>query len=401
MSPSPIDTTNMPLSPDANYIKKLIIFSMIGFLCYIAVNMRLPLVPVHAASMGISTAQIGFINAVYYLIACVMSLPLAFFSDSFGKKAMACTGLIVLSISAFSLCIAHNVIQFAAIYAGLGLGLAAYLPTMMALVADISPLSHLGRSYGWFTTAQNVGAGLGPAIGALLVRRIGFSCTFMVMGIAIFFSCLWSFLSIPNSPPPLSRVSSSGLSGLSELYRNRRLMIGFLATVINCFGLGMFTTFFPLFAQNRHLQIEQIGWVFLAQGVINAVSRIPLGRISDSVSDRISLVAWGSFIIALSMAGFGLSTQFVPFLLSALVLGVGVACAFTAIGALIAESAPTGHRSLAMGCYNTCIFLSLMISSACMGGVVEWIGFDIGFLLTSAGMLLTIFFIRSPAIGKP
>lgn len=387
-----------PLSENqagVSYARKLFAFSMIGFLCYVAINIRLPLVPLHAEAMGITTTRIGLINAAYYLVACLMSLPLSFFADAFGKKTIACAGLVVLSIGAFSLFLATNFIQFAAIYACLGFGMAAFLPAMMSLVADISPLSHLGRSYGWFTTAQNIGMAMGPAIGALLARRIGFEHTFMVMGVAVFLTGCWAYVSMPNSPPSTGRLPLNLFEGAGRLLRNRRLRLGLSATFINCFALGMFTTFFPLHAKRSLLHIEQIGWIFFAQGVINALSRIPLGRLSDSVADRKDLVMAGSVIIALSMAGFGLSARFVPFLLSALVLGIGMACAFTAIGALIAESAPTEQRGLAMGCYNTSIFFSLMISSACMGGVVERIGFRTGFLLTAVGMLLVLLRLQS------
>jgi sugar phosphate permease len=58
--------------------------------------------------------------------------------------------------------------------------------------------------------------------------------------------------------------------------------------------------------------------------------------------------------------------------------------AFTSIGALIAEVVPVESRGLAMGGYNTCIYLGMLSSSVSMGTIIEIIGFANGFYLTAA-----------------
>ena len=40
----------------------------------------------------------------------------------------------------------------------------------MSYVAGISPPTHLGRSYGWYTTALYVGMSLGPAAGGFVAH---------------------------------------------------------------------------------------------------------------------------------------------------------------------------------------------------------------------------------------
>ena len=57
--------------------------------------------------------------------------------------------------------------------------------------------------------------------------------------------------------------------------------------------------------------------------------------------------------------------------------------AFTSVGALIAEVVPLESRGLAMGGYNTCIYIGMMLSSALMGGIIGAIGFGGGFHLTA------------------
>ncbi len=52
---------------------------------------------------------------------------------------------------------------------------------------------------------------------------------------------------------------------------------------------------------------------------------------------------------------------------------------FTPLGALISEVVPVESRGLAMGGYNTAIYLGMMLGSAGMGPVIQRIGFEKGF----------------------
>ena len=43
----------------------LTICCLLTFTCYFAVSIRLPVVPLYAKGVGVTTAEIGFINAVF------------------------------------------------------------------------------------------------------------------------------------------------------------------------------------------------------------------------------------------------------------------------------------------------------------------------------------------------
>ena len=109
------------------------------------------------------------------------------------------------------------------------------------------------------------------------------------------------------------------------------------------------------------------------------------------VSNRSTLIVIGLIGFVASLAGFGFARNMVHFSASAVLLGVSMALAFTSVGALIAEVVPATQRGLAMGGYNTCIYLGMMLSSAIMGALLETIGFANGFYLTALVNLLMIF----------
>jgi MFS family permease len=377
----------------ATYRGLLIICCGAAFLCYFGSYMRLPVVPLYARSLGADTVQVGAINAAFFMTAALLSFPLGLVSDRLGRKLVASAGLIILAGTSFLLYFSSTPAQLVLIYLLFGIGLAAFGPTMMSFVADISPPTHLGRSYGWYTTALYGGMSLGPAVGGAVAQAMGYPRVFLISG-AFIFANFWLILFVlPRSPQTCGEKSKNLSAAAKVLFRNRPLMACWLATLGGCFGLGMFITFVPLHAQNQDLSVGQIGFVFSIQGIVNALSRIPFGHMSDRVTKRGNLVVAGIIGLTASMAGFAISTGPLLFMFSAGVLGAGMGLAFTSIGALTAEVVPPELRGLAMGGYNTSIYLGLMLNSAFMGAVIKAIGFYGGFFISaSVNLLMALLF---------
>jgi MFS family permease len=352
--------------------------------------MRIPVVPLFATSLGASAWEVGLINAAFLLMSGALSFPLGILSDRWGRKLLIVSGLAISAATSFLLCVGSTPGQLIAIYVLFGTGLAAIGPTLMSYVADISPATHLGRSYGWYTTAIYSGMSLGPALGGFVAQWLGFRPLFLIAGLFVFLIMGAAVIFLPGQVPHLHQRSANPqpprITG--DLLRNRALLACWLLTLGSCFGQGMFVTFSPLLTHDQGLSMGQIGLVFTAQAVFNALSRLPCGRLSDRVKSRGKLAALGFILFSLSLAVFGFCRNLSQFLLAAVALGVTMGLSFTPLGALIAEVAPPEGRGLAMGGYNTSIYLGMMLSSACMGGVIGWAGYELSFLLTGVLVLL-------------
>ena len=383
--------TNARMTPPG-YGNLMLICCGITFGCYFAAFMRLPVVPLHAHALGVDTGRIGIINAAFFIMAGLLSLPLGMVVDRWGRKRMAAAGLLILAAASGGLAICRSFVDFTMVYLMLGVGIAAFGPTMMTLVAVISPPSHLGRAYGWYTTAIFCGMSLGPAVGGYLARSLGAPQVFLGASFLLVTDVFFLLRFLPHRPEPAEDPDSGGSvpDGLRALFKNRPLMGCWLMTLGACFGLGMFTSFIPLHAQNRGLDVGQIGVIFFVQGLCNGASRIPFGRLSDQVARRSNLVVIGIALYVAALVACGWAATTVSFVLAAGLVGIGMGLAFTSVGALIAEVVPAASRGSAMGGYNTCIYLGMMLSSAIMGKVCEMAGFAVGFYLTAGVNLLCL-----------
>jgi DHA1 family multidrug resistance protein-like MFS transporter len=376
----------------------LTICCLVTFGCYFAVSMRLPVVPLYASGLGASTSQIGVINAAFYLMAGILALPSGMLSDLIGRKRLALTGVMILFAGMLLLIFARSFLHLTGIYLLLGVGIAAFGPTMMSWVSEISPVTHLGRAYGWYTTALFCGLGMGPAAGGALGDAFGYRSVFLV-GAALSAFNIWAvqrFLTASGPDAEYEKKGDMWRSNAARMLTNRPLIGCWLVTFgANIIG-GAFFTYLPLLARDRGLDVGQIGMVFLLQSVSNAVSRIPFGALSDRLGRRKHQALVGVLLASLSIAGFVSARTIFHFLLAALCLGMSLAIAFTSIGALIAETTEHRFRGLAIGGYNSFIYFGLMAGSIGLGPVIESVGFAYGFMLAGAiNLFFVAFFIWS------
>lgn len=353
---------------------------------YFASYMRLPVVPLFARELGGTAREVGLINSAFLLMLGVLSFPFGLLSDRLGRTPLVAAGLLVAGVSGVLLALTASVRQVVAVYLLFGLGLAAVGPNLMSAVADLSPMSYLGRAYGWYTTAIYAGMSLGPAAGGWLAARLGYRLLFLVSaGLTLVLAALSPVL-LPGREE-LQKSASPGEEGPKPrvgvvLRRNGPLWGCWLASLGGCYGLGAFVTFTPLHAQDRGLSLKAIGVVFAVQAAASALSRLPCGRLSDAVRRRWIPASGGLAAVAAIIAVLGLTRTFAELTLTALALGVAMGLAFTSIGALIAEVAPPGGRGLAMGGYNASLYLGMMLGALGMGLTAGPWGMAVSFGLT-------------------
>lgn len=372
-----------------NTLAPFLLLCLIGFATFFSSYLRIPVLPLFAGSLGAGPAQVGTINGAFMLTAGLFSIPAGLLADRTGRKPPIIAGLLALALSSLLITQCRHPEQMAAAYVLFGAGLAAFAPAMLSLVADVMPPNRLGQAYGWYTTAIYIAMTLGPATGGFLAIALGFPHVFVISGCLLLAVALLSLLVLPKGTPRRKTELHLVLAGSWELLRNRRLVACLLATVGSCIGFGVFLTFLPLYASSLGHNPAQVGLLFAAQAITNVISRIPIGNLIDR-ADRRKVVAIGLVCLAVSLASMGQFTQFANLTGCAVLLGIGMALTFTTVGAMIADLAPSIQRGLAMGMFNSCIYLGMMAGSATTGIALERIGYPYVFAAVGGVVLITL-----------
>jgi MFS family permease len=314
-------------------------------------------------------------------------VPAGLLVDRAGQKLPVIGGILAIALSSLLITQCRTPGEMTAAYLLFGVGMAAFAPAMLSLVADTVPSNRVGQAYGWYTTAVYLAMTLGPASGGYLAQTVGLRQVFFISGGMLLTIAVIALLTLPRSVARHKTEIHVMLTSSAELLRNRTLTSCLLATVGSCIGFGVFLTFLPLFATTLGLDPAKVGLVFAAQALTNVVSRVPIGSLADRV-DRRRIVTGGLLCLAVALAALGQATKLPALLGCAVLLGLGMALAYTAIGALIAGGVPPRQRGLAMGMYNSCIYLGMMIGSTAMGFALQRIGYPLGFAAAGAAALL-------------
>jgi len=371
----------------------LYILCSIGFATFFSSYLRIPVLPLFASSLGAGTAEVGGINGAFMLTAGLLSIPAGLLADRIGRKLSVVAGLAAIAFSSLIAAKCQATWQLVVAYVIFGVGLSAFAPGMLSLVADVASSGRLGRAYGWYTTAVYVAMTVGPATGGYLARHAGLRQVFVLSGILLSFVSFASLALLPSAPPCQVRSIRLVLADTLCLLRKLPLLACMIATAGSCIGFGVFLTFLPLHAAGLGFDSARTGVVFAAQAMVNVAARIPMGMLADRV-DRRLLVSSGLILLATALALIGRSARFDLMLGCALLLGCGMALIFTSIGALVAELAPMGQRGLAMGMYNCSIYLGMMTGATSMGIALKSISYSSAFAAAGAAVLLSMFLFR-------
>lgn len=366
-----------------------LLLCLIGFAAFFGAYLRIPVMPLLAASLGAGPAQVGMINGAFMLTTGLLSIPAGLLADRIGRKLPIVAGLALTAASSLLVTRCSEPGQMAAAYVLFGAGLAAFAPGMLSLVADVMPSNRLGQAYGWYTTAIYVAMTLGPALGGFLAKAWGLRQVFLLSGGMLLAVIVLALAALPKGPPRHRSELHAALKGSFELLHDRRLVACLVATAGSCIGFGVFLTFLPLYASAQGFDAAHVGLIFAAQAVTNVVGRIPLGALADRC-DRRFLVAAGLGFLALALAALGQVVRLSPLMLCAVLMGVGMALTFTSLGALIAELVPVVKRGLAMGMYNSCIYLGMMSGSTVLGLALKRVGYPLGFALAGCTALVAL-----------
>ncbi len=122
---------------------------------------------------GVSTADAGWLVAVFFLGAGAMQLPAGLLARRWGTKPVTFLGAAVLGAAALASSVAPDFSLLVALRFTVGLGAGLFFSPAIALVTELFPPGERGLPVGTFTSSFSLGAGLGVFLPALLLSEIG------------------------------------------------------------------------------------------------------------------------------------------------------------------------------------------------------------------------------------
>lgn len=246
-------------------------------LLFAGFHFLLPTLPLYAASIGASGAEIGIITGIFGFSAIFTRL----FTDTgvrkLGKKKCLYLGLICSFLATLSYDIFTSVYSLIAarILHGIGFGLSSTFAA--ALVADVIPAQRRGEGIGYFGLGSTVAMAIAPALGVMLLTDFNADALFFTSMLVTFLAAVSA--KICNSKEAPLPMEEKHISIKNKLYEYGTGIPAIL-TILFGAAYGSVNTFVAMMANEAG--IENAGLFFIVGTVFVFISRPFGGRIFDS-----------------------------------------------------------------------------------------------------------------------
>lgn len=185
-----------------------------------------------------------------------------------------------------------------------------FRPASMASIALYSKPANRTRSIGLIRLAINLGFSAGPAVGGLIIAFTGYKWLFVLDGITCLLACLYFIMKIENRDGQLKKTDQNLKPKVASAIKDISfLFFLFLVILTGIVFMQLFYTI-PLYLEQEVLLTpRKIGLLMSLNGLLIAISEMPILHLLEKYKRIIKLMALGSFLMSLSyFALLGAST---------------------------------------------------------------------------------------------
>jgi MFS family permease len=290
----------------------------------------------------------GLLMSVPPLMGLFGSLLGGFLADHWGRRPVMLLGALLQTCMFILFALSPAMWLDYAAYIGIGLGGSIYGPASSAMVADLTPEKDRRRVYAAFVTANNIGAVLGPALGAFLFfsyrSELLWTCSIVTFlyTIAILFIIretvpLAPSISNPAHSDKLFKMMQKQWANYILIFRDKIFAIYVIAGILITLAFMQLDLYLAVYVKdyvpaqkllqwgNRSLtlsSVEVFGWMIGLNGLLFVLCSVPVAKWFEHWSDRDTLI-FSAVLFGAGMFCIGLTVNVWPLLAFTAIFSLG------------------------------------------------------------------------------
>jgi len=353
---------------------------------------RSPVLPRFAQDLGSSPELIGLIVAASTITGIFIKLPAGALSDMLGRRRMMLLGSLFFALPPFLYPLITDTLSLLFLRFVHGFATAIFSPVASAYVADLFQKGR-GEKLGWFSSATDIGATLGPLIGGfILFSTASYSTTYLIVG-ALGCLPLLMVLLLPaeenkrRSQEDKPARWSEFKKGIVEVLSSRLVIIASALEAAMYLGYGALLGFFPIYAKELGYNDAAIGLIMGSQLATTMAGKPLGGWLSDRIG-RKPIILLGILLCAVIIPLIMRSQAFYVLIVLSCLFGLGVAVVTPSTTALVADLAKKGRMGSAMGVFGTIWDTGEAAGPILAGVLIATFSYFNGFLIIAALMVI-------------
>ncbi|MCL1828658.1 MAG: MFS transporter [Oscillospiraceae bacterium] len=360
-----------------------------------------------AESITGSATYAGILSMAYSVTALVLRPVAGIVSDRVGRVKMIIAGATLSTVSCLLYGTTRSIWLLLIIRAVHGVGFSISTTSAGAAVPDISPKEKMAQAVGIFGLNSTVAQALGPVI-ALAIIGNGETDKFNILFFVAAAFCCASLISgslvgyerkRKKEGPPVKTAADIQKSGDAA----GKTIFGFeipvfgpsLVMMLYFLSLTSVLAFLTLFAKNRGLQVEHLGWFFFITSGGMLVTRPLFGKTMDKRGADIIVIP-GLIVTVFCLAAIPFARSLGALMLIAVPYGVASGAVIPSVNAIMFKRCSADRRGSASAAYFASVDLGITLGAPIMGWLADNAGFEQMYIISAviifACYLLYVFF---------
>ncbi|MBO0961711.1 MFS transporter [Neobacillus sp. MM2021_6] len=316
--------------------------------------MTLPFLSIYLSRhMDLSPVIIGITVGMSPLMATVGGFIGGHLSDRYGRKPIMLVSLFMVAFVYYGFTVATGQGWFILLNALNGLSNSFFEPTAQALMADLTEKTKRMRVYSLRYTAMNIGASVGPLIGAYLANtsaKLSFGITGTIYLLyALVLVYFLKRLEVPVSQEKHNKKVVSFGAAFQIIKTDKALRYLIIGIILVNMGYVQIDSNLPQILEGT---VENGVFIFSLLITINAVMVVVLQMPISHLAERFKLMqvmVVGAFCMAAGLIGFSFASGWVTCIIAIVLLTLGEILIFPSNSMMIDKLAPEHLRGTYFG----------------------------------------------------
>lgn len=393
-----------------NFLKQnetLVILCIGEMLFMMGVGFIGPIMPLYIQTLGVNKVEIGtrvgLLITIYGLGRALTDIPAGRFANQFGRRPLLIIGPLIVTLSAFACGLAVNYWQLFFFRLMQGIGSSLFSVAALIVISEISSQVNCGRNMSIYWGCLLIGSSLGPTFGGFIGEFFKDRTVFFCFSGLAFLTTIWLYLRIPetranetyttNSATNSAYSTKTSFAGIKSLLSNINFILISMVALTTLFTLnGTQLTIIPLLGYERFsLSREKVGIALTLIAVTQLIFVLFAGRLSDRIG-RKKVIVPGSIVAVLGLFLFMFSKNYLFYLLSAVVLGIGRGFGGAVPTAYAADITPPDNYETTMSLYRLASDTGFVLGPIILGMLKDAFGLNTPFFFSATLLFITVVF---------
>ncbi|MBR6230993.1 MAG: MFS transporter [Lachnospiraceae bacterium] len=342
--------------------RNFIMIIIINFLVFMNHVMILSTFPFYIDYLGGSETLAGIAVTLFSFVAVVMRPVIGWLLNNGLRRKILLAGLVGMALMPIGYLLL-SVIYLAFICRMLhGASFATSNTTASTIATDMVPKSRFAEGMGMFGLSTALATATAPALGILLMDKMGFTALFVIS-----FGCAGiSILLLALMKTPKINVEKEPLRLRSLI--NKDAIPASLTALVYLFSYGALENFVAKYAAEYSLPSGGLFFAIMAGMVL--FSRLTLGKVIDTHGEGIFVYCGNAAMLA-ALVLLGTSATLPAFVISAVLAGLGFGSLEPALQSMAVAIAPPQSRGSANSTFLCAYDIGIGIGGGIAGSLID------------------------------